>query len=73
MRKFKMVSGAETVKCLCKNFNGTIIHQKGSHIKIKFLNGKLTIVPNHKELDRFTLKNILELAGISIENFYRKL
>ncbi len=24
-----MVSGSETVKCLCKSFGGEVVHQKG--------------------------------------------
>jgi len=68
-----MVSGEETIKNLCKNFQGKVVSQKGSHVKIKMKSGKVTVIPNHRELDRFTLKGALDLAGIFLEEFYEKL
>jgi predicted RNA binding protein YcfA (HicA-like mRNA interferase family) len=71
--KFRTVSGEETIKNICKHFGGHMVSQKGSHVKIKLNSGNVTIVPNHKEIDRFTLKGVLDLAGISLEQFYEKL
>ncbi len=72
-RKFRTVSGQEAIKNLCKNFGAEVVSQKGSHIKLKFSSGKSTIVPDQKELDRFTLKGLLELVEISLEDFYETL
>jgi len=52
--KFRTVSGQKAIKNLCKNFGGKMVSQKGSHVKIKLESGSVTIIPNHKELDRFT-------------------
>ncbi len=71
--KFRTVSGEETIRNICKHFGGKVVSQKGSHVKIKLDSGNVTIIPNHKELDRFTLKGALDLAGISLEQFYEKL
>jgi predicted RNA binding protein YcfA (HicA-like mRNA interferase family) len=43
-------------------------HQRGSHIFLHNLESNITvIVPNHKELKKGTLNNILKKASISIE------
>ena len=46
--------------------------QKGSHIKLKRFKSDGTdiiIVPAHKELTPGTFRNILKMAGLSIEDF----
>ncbi|MBI9082361.1 MAG: type II toxin-antitoxin system HicA family toxin [Desulfobacterales bacterium] len=46
------------------------ISQRGSHIKMKNRNtGSVVIIPDHKELDRWTLKTILKQAEISDQQF----
>lgn len=46
--------------------------QKGSHVK--YVNGeKTTIIPMHDEVAKGTLKSILELAGIELEDFLKLL
>jgi len=75
MHKHPTISGKQTIKSLEK-LNFKIVSQKGSHIKlIKYAKGQkiITIVPNHKELDRFTLKGILELAKVSQEDFFKNI
>ena len=50
------------------------ISQKGSHIKVKnYTTGSVIIIPDHKELDRWTLKTILKQADISEEVFNNNL
>ena len=60
MPRLKVLSGEEIVKIL-KSFGFEIVAQKGSHIKMRReksgLKQTLTI-PNHKEIDRGTLKAI---------------
>ena len=50
------------------------VSQKGSHIKIKNYETEIVlIIPNHKEVDRWTLKTILKAAAISAEQFAKLL
>ena len=66
-----LVSGREIIKA----FAGAGYYfagQKGSHIKIKNDAAEKTlIIPDHKEVDRWTLKGILRDAEISIEDFIK--
>lgn len=75
MRDKPQISAKKIIKILEKKFGFFPISQKGSHIKMKkkeIDKEKVTIVPNHKELARGTVKGILELAEISEENFWKK-
>ncbi len=68
----KTFSGKEVIKILSREFGFSFISQKGSHVKLrkKLGNRIITIIiPLHKELARGTLLGILELAGVSEENF----
>lgn len=72
MSELKKISGKECVKILCNKFDFEFIRQRGSHIILKkeISNGKIgTVVPNHPELKMPTLKNILKLAEVDIEEF----
>lgn len=72
MPKLPMLSGQEVVRILTRHFGFFFISQKGSHIKLqKQTEGRTvtTIVPDHKELARGTLRGILRLAEISEDEF----
>ncbi|MBF0593461.1 MAG: type II toxin-antitoxin system HicA family toxin [Candidatus Omnitrophica bacterium] len=46
--------------------------QKGSHVKLFNATSEITlIIPNHREIDRWTLKSILKDANLSIEDFLK--
>lgn len=65
MPRLKPLSGKDVLKIFNK-FNFEIVGQKGSHVKLKrFEDGfKQTLtVPNHKELDKKTLKAIFRQAS----------
>ena len=50
------------------------VSQKGSHIKIRNdAKEIILIIPDHKEVDRWTLKGILKDAEISIVEFLKLL
>ena len=68
-----LVSGPNLVKIFLKlGYNK--ISQKSSHIKMKnYATGNVAIIPNHKEIDRWTLKTILKQAEISEQEFNEKL
>jgi predicted RNA binding protein YcfA (HicA-like mRNA interferase family) len=72
MPKLKKISGKECVKILCNKFGFYFERQRGSHIILKkeTSEGKIgTVVPQHSELKRGTLKGVLKLAKIEEENF----
>ena len=74
MARLKKISGEECVKILCNKFDFYIARQRGSHIILKkeVPQGTIgTVVPNHKELKIGTIKNILDLAQITVDEFSR--
>jgi predicted RNA binding protein YcfA (HicA-like mRNA interferase family) len=44
-------------------------HQKGSHMILYHPNGRHLSVPDHKELDRGTLRALIRGAGVTVEDF----
>ena len=71
MSKLHLASGKKVVRALGR-FGYRKISQKGSHIKLRNdSTGMTLIVPDHKEVDRWTLKTILKQAEIP-ENQFNK-
>jgi len=63
-----VVSGTDAIRILGKvGFERT--SQRGSHIKPRHTNGRVVIVPLHRELARGTLRSVLRQAGLSAEEF----
>ena len=69
MSNLPRISGRECIKVLSK-VGFFIRRQQGSHIILR-RNDPFTqlVVPDHKELDRGTLRAIIRQAGLSIEQF----
>ena len=69
MTKLPVVSGAQCVRALEKA--GFVVYrQRGSHITLIRAEPRgQTTVPNHKELDRGTLRAIIRPAGLSVDEF----
>jgi predicted RNA binding protein YcfA (HicA-like mRNA interferase family) len=69
MKKLPVISGKECIKVLQKA-GFLVIRQKGSHISLlrKDPYAQL-VVPNHRELDRGTLRAIIRQAGLTVEEF----
>lgn len=64
-----LLSGREVVK-IFERRGYRKVSQKGSHIKIRNdETGAILIIPDHKEVDRWTFKTILKQAEISEEEF----
>ncbi|WP_271986742.1 type II toxin-antitoxin system HicA family toxin [Nodularia spumigena] len=64
-----MISGSQCIKAL-GTIGFIVIRQRGSHIILVRDQPKTTItVPDHKELDRGTLRTIIRQAGLSVEEF----
>ncbi len=60
MPKLKALSGKDVIK-IFEEFGFSIAGQKGSHVKLKRIkaeNSQILTIPNHKELDKGTLKAI---------------
>jgi len=69
MSKLPGLSGRECIKALQKA-GFRIQRQKGSHISlIKEEPFSQVIVPDHRELDRGTLRAIIRQAGLSVDEF----
>lgn len=69
--KLPVLSGNEIVKILCKA-GFAVVKQRGSHIKMKKIGGGknlIVTVPNHSEVKRGILLNILKQAEFSREEF----
>jgi predicted RNA binding protein YcfA (HicA-like mRNA interferase family) len=73
MSKLPVVSGKECIKILEK-FGFYIKRQEGSHIILRRNSPfSQTVIPNHKTLDRGTLRAILRQADIELEEFIKQL
>ncbi|HEW79356.1 MAG TPA: type II toxin-antitoxin system HicA family toxin [Phycisphaerales bacterium] len=73
MTKPPLLSGKKIVKAFEKA-RFYRVSQKGSHIKIRNDTSQITlIVPDHKEVDRWTLRGIIRDSGLTIEEFIRLL
>jgi len=69
--KYPVLKPLEIINCL-KKFGFEYKSQKGSHVKY-VKNNRTTIIPMHDEVAKGTLKSILELAGITLEEFLENL
>ena len=63
-----IVSGEEVVTALGRaGFERA--GQRGSHLKLRNRDGRVVIVPLHRELARGTLRSILRQADMTVEQF----
>ena len=72
--RYNNFSGQGVVKILQKHFSFVFVSQKGSHIKLRKIEGGKTvtvIVPAHKELAEGTLHNVLRQAEVEPESFLK--
>jgi len=63
-----VVSGKETAQALLRA-GFAVISTRGSHQKLRHDDGRVVIVPLHRELARGTLASILRQAGLSPVEF----
>jgi predicted RNA binding protein YcfA (HicA-like mRNA interferase family) len=71
MSKIPQVSGSEVVRALEKA-GFTVRRQQGSHIIMRRDDPfAQTVVPNHRQIDRGTLRAILRQTGISVDELLR--
>ena len=73
MSRLPQVSGAELVRAL-QNLGFVVKRQQGSHIILRRTDPfAQTVVPNHRQIDRGTLRAILRQTGISVEDLHKAL
>ena len=73
MSKLPVISGRELVRAL-RHVGFELDRQKGSHMILFRPEPKTTLsVPDHRELDRGTLRSLLRQAGVSAEELTRLL
>ena len=73
-RRLPRLSGHEVIEILTRKFGFRITRRRGSHVVLMKIEGnkkKVTVVPLHPELKTGTLLGILELAGITREEFLK--
>ncbi|MFN4034261.1 MAG: type II toxin-antitoxin system HicA family toxin [Fimbriimonadales bacterium] len=69
MSRLPVISGRECVKALRKA-GFVLARQRGSHMVLYREEPPAQVtVPDHKELDRGTLRSIIRQAGLSVEEF----
>jgi predicted RNA binding protein YcfA (HicA-like mRNA interferase family) len=69
MSSLPVVSGGECVNAL-QQLGFAVVRQRGSHIILcRQSPYAQVVVPNHKELDRGTLRAILRHAGTDVDEF----
>lgn len=71
MSKPPLISAQECIQTLQKA-GYVVSRQKGSHISLRRNEpppARTVVVPNHKEIDRATLRNIIRQAGLTVEEF----
>jgi len=67
--KLPVISGAECVRALEK-VGFAVYRQRGSHIvMVRQTPHAQTTIPNHKELDRGTLRAIIRQTGLTVDEF----
>jgi len=74
--RLRKVSGKNVVKVLCNRFDFEISGRSGSHVRLSKMTpkGKVgTVVPLHKDLKIGTLKGVLKLANIDVDEFTKYL
>ena len=68
--KYPVLTPKEVIRQLEK-FDFRYVSQKGSHLKYSDGN-HVVIIPNHSEIAKGTLKSILAMADINLEEFLTK-
>lgn len=71
MKKLPVVSGSKVIKALMK-MGYYVREQEGSHIHLRHPFRKPLTIPNHKEIAKGILRQIIKNIGLTVEEF-RKL
>ena len=69
--KLPLLSGREVLAALTR-LGFSEVHRKGSHVKMKHVDGRVIVFPFHDQVDRYTLKGALRDAEIDITEFLKQ-
>ncbi len=69
--KLPLLSGRQVLAALTR-LGFVEVHRKGSHIKMKYEDGRVIVFPFHDEVDRYTLKGALRDADIEVADFLKE-
>ena len=70
MSKLPLLSGKQVIKILQK-IGYYIRNQKGSHVHLRHPIRPPLTIPNHREVARGTLREIIKQAGLSNDDFQK--
>ena len=71
-KKLPILSGREIIKALVK-IGFIPVRQKGSHVFLRHIDGRRTVVPLHDEVNMSTLMDIVEQTKLTKEEFLKLL
>lgn len=67
-RKLPVISGQKVIKALHR-IGFSPVRQRGDHVFLRHADGRRTTVPLHPEVNRSTLMDIIEQAGLTKDQF----
>ncbi|MGB8644774.1 MAG: type II toxin-antitoxin system HicA family toxin [Anaerolineae bacterium] len=71
MSHLPQISGRECIRAL-QQIGFYIVRQRGSHVLLRRDQPYAeVVVPDHRELDRGTLRTIIRQAGLSVDEFVK--
>ena len=69
-KKLPILSGKEIIKALAK-IGFVPVRQKGSHVFLRHVDGRRTVVPLHEEVNKSTLMDIIEQTKLARQEFLK--
>jgi len=70
--RLPVLSGKEIIKALAK-VGFVPVRQKGSHVFLRHVDGRRTVVPLHEEVNKSTLMDIIEQTKLARQDFLKLL
>ena len=66
--KLPLLSGQQVLTTL-KRLGFVEVHRRGSHVKMKYPDGRKIVFPYHDEVDRYTLRGALRDTEVETKEF----
>ena len=68
--RLPVLSGREIIKALAK-VGFLPVRQKGSHVFLRHVDGRRTVVPLHEEVNKSTMMDIIEQTKLTRQEFLK--
>jgi predicted RNA binding protein YcfA (HicA-like mRNA interferase family) len=68
--RLPVLSGKEIIKALAK-VGFVPVRQKGSHVFLRHVDGRRTVVPLHEEVNKSTVMDIIEQTKLTRKDFLK--